>query len=192
MILAVFIPCRDSLYSDAKKDGEKAVYGGDSLRIARDENIKKIEFVLWHKDEIREALEEAACTTHTGGAPSGHARIVDTTATQAIKLAEGVSFVEWFECPRGRRRAKCFDGCKELIGCRRTLEKPSQWLSVIGAVERFCEQDALRKEVFRRRYLPGRNRRGALLSSSTYYFVLGEIRSYALQAAAQAQVIKVF
>ena len=163
------------------------------MRIARDENIKKIEFVLWHKDEIREALEEAANTVvHTGGAPSGHARIVDTTATQAIKLAEGVAFVEWFECPRGRRRAKCFDGCKELIGCRRTLEKPSQWLSVVGAVERFCEQDALRKEVFRRRYLPSKHRRGALLSSSTYYFVLGEIRSFALQAAAQAQVIKVF
>jgi len=177
-----------------KKDGGRAIYGGEILvRIARDEHIKKLEFVLWHEVDIREALEEATNTiAHTGGAPSGHARIVDTTATQAIKLAEGVPFVEWFECPRGRRRAKCYDGCKQLVGCRRTLEKPSQWLTVCAAVTAFCDQDALRREVFRLRYSPHVGRRVSNLASSTYYFVLGEIRSFALQAAAQAGVIKVF
>jgi len=162
------------------------------IRVARDENVKKIEWVLWHESEIRDALEEAVKGSgRTGGAPSGHAYISDTTASQAIKLADGVPYIEFYECARGRM-SKCAGGCRQYQKCLRTLDNPSQWLSVCGAVARYCEHDPIRREVFRRRYARGRTRRNTRIAESTYYFVLGEIRSYALQAAAQAQVIKVF
>ena len=177
-----------------KKDGEKAVYGGQILvRAARDDNIKKIEFVLWHENEIRDALMEAVTGGgHTGGAPSGHARISDKTAQTAIKLAEGVPYIEWYECPRGRQKARCASGCKQYQSCLRGLKNPAQWLTVCSAVVAFCEGDAIRREVFRRRYTPNRGRRSTMISESTYYFVLNEIRAFALSAAAQAQVIRVF
>lgn len=162
-------------------------------RAAKDENIKKIEWVLWHEGEIRDALDEALTGhRHTGGAPSGHARIVDTTAQQAIRLADGVPYVEWYECPRGGRRKRCAGGCRQAQSCLRSLSAPAQWLTVCAAVRDWCEADAIRREVFKRRYSPTRGRRATRISESTYYFVLGEIRAFALSAAAQVQVIRVF
>ena len=165
----------------------------DIIRVARDENVKKVEWVLWHESEIRDALEEAVKSVPmTGGAPSGHAYISDRTAAQAIKLADGVPAVEFYECARGGRMLKCANGCRQYQKCLRTLDNPAQWLTVCGAVFRYCERDPIRREVFRRRYSHGRTRRAARIAESTYYFVLGEIRSYALQAAAQVGVIRVF
>lgn len=162
------------------------------IRAARDENIKKIEWVLWHEQDIREALEEATIGGgHTGGAPSGHVRIADTTAAQAIRLAEGVPRVEWYECPHGYRKTKCASGCRQYESCLKSLSNPAQWLTVCSAVADWCDGDALRREVFRRRYR-SKGRMAGRISESTYYFVLSEIRSFALQAAAQAQVVRVF
>jgi len=141
-------------------------------RQSRDANVRQIEWALRHEQEISDAVTEAKIGSrgHTGGAPSGHTFVSDPTAAQAIRKAEELSFVEIED---GRR-----------------VEWPERWLKVIAAVREWCGQDSIRSEVYKKRY-QGRSS-GRNLSGSTFYFVLWEIRHFSLQAAAQAQVIRVF
>lgn len=134
--------------------------------------MRQVEWALRHEQEIADAVAEAKIggRGHTGGAPTGHSFVSDPTAVQAIRQAEELSSVE-------------------IEGGSR-VEWPERWLKVIAAVREWCGQDSIRSEVYKNRY-QGRSC-GRSLSGSTFYFVLWEIRYFSLQAAAQAQVIRVF
>jgi len=145
-------------------------------RESRDHNVRRIEWAIRNEKLIFEAVEEArlAPRGHTGGSPTGHTYVSDPTAAQAIRQAEELSFVE--------------------VGGRH-LEWPERWLMVVRAVRQWCNRDVVRSEIFKRRYT-GESYISTCyalhVAEQTYHFALKEIRGYALQAAAQAQVITVF
>jgi len=148
-------------------------------RESRDVNIRKIEYMIRHEREIADAVEEAkrSPSQNLCGEHTGRSYIPDPTAAQAIRNAEELQEVS-------------VDG--------RPVEWPERWLKVISAVRSWCGEDSIRGEIFRRRY--GGHRKesrfmtmGALhIAERTYYAVLDDIRSYAIQCAAQAQVVRVF
>ena len=146
-------------------------------RRSRDRNVRAFEFMIRNEKKIRDAVEEARANKggHTGGTPTGHAFISDPTAGEAIRNVEELSFVE-------------------IEGGGR-VEWPERWLRVIDAVRAWCEPDAVRAEILRRRY-NGESYvvtcREVHISSRVYHDVLYKIRVYAVQCAAQVQVIKVF
>ncbi len=144
-------------------------------RESRDGNVRRIEWAIRHEKEIHDAIEEAklAPRGHTGGA-LGHSFISDPTAAQAIRRAVEVRRVD--------------------VGGR-PLEWPERWIAVVCAVRNWCDRDTVRAEIFKRRY-SGESYISTChslhIAEQTYHFILKEIRGYALQAAAQAQVVKVF
>jgi len=146
-------------------------------RKSSDPNINRIEWHIRHERAIRDAVAEARATTggHTGGAPTGHSYITDTTAAQAIRNAEEL------------RSVKLDNGS--------FIEWPERWLTVIAAVRAWCDVDTIRAEVFRRRY-KGEGYistcREINIAQQTYSDVLGRIRDYEIKCACQAQLIKVF
>lgn len=146
-------------------------------RRSRDRNVRAFEFVMRNERKIRDAVAEAKAAKggHTGAAPTGHAHIADPTAGEAIRRAEELSFVE-------------------IEGGGR-VEWPERWLRVIDAVRAWCEPDNVRREILRRRY-SGENYLATCIathiSERLYHYVLRDIRSYALQCAAQVQVVKIF
>ena len=152
-------------------------------RRSRDKNVRTFEFMMRNEKKIRDAVEEARASKKgpTGRTPTGHAYISDPTAGEAIRNAEELHFVE-------------------IEGGGR-VEWPERWLRVIDAVRAWCEPSYLRREILRRRYA-GESwvltcaeiqvAKRKYLSERRYHEILSEIRSYALQCAAQMQVVKVF
>lgn len=146
-------------------------------RRSRDKNVRAFEFMMRNERKIRDAVEETRVSKKgsTGRTPTGHAYISDPTAGEAIRNVEELSFVE-------------------IEGGGR-VEWPERWLRVIDAVRAWCEPDAVRAEILRRRY-NGESYvvtcREVHISSRVYHDVLYKIRVYAVQCAAQVQVIKVF
>jgi len=148
-------------------------------RESRDANVRKIEYMIRHEKQIAEAVEEAKLSpsSNLSGEHTGHSYIPDPTASQAIRHAAEVPKV-------------FVDG--------RTVEWPERWLKVIRAVRAWCVEDSIRGEIFRRRYGGHRKESRFLTMDSlhiaerTYYSVLDDIRAYAIQCAAQAQVVRVF
>lgn len=146
-------------------------------RRSRDRNVRAFEFMLRNEGKIRDAVEEVRLCRkgHTGGTPTGHARVSDPTAGEAIRNVEELSFVE-------------------IEGGGR-VEWPERWLRVIDAVREWCKPDVLKREILRRRY-SGESYIYTCyevhISERRYHEILFAIRSYALQCAAQLQVIKVF
>lgn len=147
-------------------------------RKSRDMNVRAFEFMIRNEKKIRDAVEEARANKrgHTGGTQTGHAFISDPTAGEAIRNVEELSVVE-------------------IEGGGR-VEWPERWLRVIDAVRSWCGNDALKSEIFARRYERGENSHitcyAVNIEINTYYYFLREIRSFALQCAAQCQVIRVF
>ena len=146
-------------------------------RESRDANVRKIEFMIRHEKQIAEAVEEAklAPRGHTGGAPSEHSFVSDPTAAQAIRNADEVSIVD-------------------LEGGGR-VEFPERWLKVVSAVRAWCGTDTIRAEIFKRKYNGEAYHSTCYvlhIAERTYYDILAEIRGYALQCAAQMQVVKIF
>jgi len=146
-----------------------------SQRESRDGNVRRIEWAIRHEKEIIDAIaEEKFAPKRSGGSTRSRSFVSDPTAFQAIRQAEEVRRVD-------------------VAG--RPLEWPERWLSVVDAVRRWCDRDTVRAEIFRRRYA-GESYISTChvlhIAEQTYHFALKEIRGYALQAAAQAQVIKVF
>ena len=152
-------------------------------RRSRDKNVRAFEFMMRSERKIRDAVEEmrASKKGRTGRTPTGHAYISDPTAGEAIRNAEELHFVE-------------------IEGGGR-VEWPERWLRVIDAVRAWCEFSYLRREILRRRYngeswtktcAEIKISRDRYLSETKYREILRSIRSYALQCAAQMQVIKVF
>ena len=146
-------------------------------RESRDANVRKIEYMIRHEKQIAEAVTEAklAPRWHTGGAPSGHSFVSDPTAAQAIRNADEVSLVEIYGGGR--------------------VEWPERWLKVVSAVRNWCGNDTIRAEIFKRKY-DGEVYHATCyalhIAERTYYDILAEIRGYALQCAAQMQVVKIF
>ena len=146
-----------------------------SQRESRDGNVRRIEWAIRHEREIDDAVRETKFSPRRArGAPGGKMHVSDPTAAQAIRQAEEVRRVEV---------------------CGRKLEWPERWLAVVGAVRTWCSRDAVRAEIFRRRYA-GESYISTCYSlhiaERTYHYALNDIRSYAMQCAAQAQVVKVF
>jgi len=148
-------------------------------RESRDANVRKIEYMIRHEKEIADAVEEAKLSPSSNQSAEhvGHSYIPDPTAAEAIRRAEEVLEV--------------------LIDGRR-VEWPERWLKVIRAVRSWCGEDSIRGEIFRRRYGGYRKESRFLtmdtlhIAERTYYAVLDDIRAYAIQCAAQAQVVRVF
>ena len=148
-------------------------------RESRDANVRKIEYMIRHEKEIAEAVAEARLSpsSNSGGEHTRLSYVPDPTAAQAIRNAEEVIRVS-------------VEG--------RMVEWPERWLKVINAVRSWCGEDSIRGEIFRRRYGGFRKESrfmtmGALhIAERTYYSVLDDIRAYAIQCAAQAQVVRVF
>lgn len=144
------------------------------MRIARDENIRQIEFAFRREKEIRLAVEEAK-SGGRGFSPSGQGAVADPTAAEAIKRAEEIR-------------------CVDVSGVR--MRWPERWLSVVGAVRDWCGRDAIRAGIYRRRYVTPESRFSAMrslhIAERTYYAALEDIQNYAVQCACQAQLIKVF
>lgn len=152
-------------------------------RRSRDKNVRTFEFMMRNERQIREAVEEVRRKNngHIGRAPAGRAHISDPTATEAIRNAEEIRYVD---LPGGGR-----------------IEWPERWLKVINAVREWCKSDYLRREILRRRYsgeswvstcakleLPKQRH----LSESKYHRVVAGICNYAIKCAAQVQVVKIF
>lgn len=146
-------------------------------RRSRDKNVRAFEFMMRNERKIRDAVEETRASKKgsTGRTPTGHAYISDPTAGEAIRNAEELHFVE-------------------IEGGGR-VEWPERWLRVIDAVRAWCEPDAIRVEILRRRY-SGESYiitcTAIHISERRYHDILFQLRSYALQCAAQMQVVKVF
>lgn len=147
-------------------------------RQSRDANIRKIEYMIRHERQIAEAVEEAKLSpsSNLSGEHTGHSYIPDPTASQAIRHAAEVPKV-------------FVDG--------RPVEWPERWLQVVRAVRVWCREDSIRNSIFRRRYEGQRKSRVITMdelhiAERTYYAVLDDIRAYAIQCAAQAQVVRVF
>lgn len=146
-------------------------------RRSRDKNVRAFEFMMRNERKIRDAVEETRASKKgsTGRTPTGHAYISDPPAGEAIRNAEELHFVE-------------------IEGGGR-VEWPERWLSVIDAVRAWCEPDAIRVEILRRRY-SGESYiitcTAIHISERRYHDILFQLRSYALQCAAQMQVVKVF
>ena len=146
-------------------------------RRSRDKNVRAFEFMMRNERKIRDAVEETRASKkgRTGRTPTGHAYISDPTAGEAIRNAEELHFVE-------------------IEGGGR-VEWPERWLRVIDAVRAWCEPDAIRVEILRRRY-SGESYiitcTAIHISERRYHDILFQLRSYALQCAAQMQVVKVF
>ena len=142
-----------------------------------DANIDKIENVFRQEREIRDAVLEAMVGAggHTGGGSTGHSFISDPTAATALKRAE-------LDCV--------------ILPTTDRIFRPTSWLAVIDAVRSWCGRDTIKAELFRRRYAVGESRHSTCreinIEKSTYYAILGEIRNYALQCAAQMQLIRIF
>ena len=147
-------------------------------RRCRVKNIDRIEEMFRREKELRETVLERKLGGggRTGGAPTGHSYVSDPTAVGALRLAAKLNSVA------------LFNGY--------IVYQPEAWLSVIDAVKTWCGRDELRSEIYRRRYKLGESYKTSCwdlhISSSTYHFLLVEIRNYALACAAQAQVVRVF
>lgn len=89
-------------------------------------NKELIEFVFYHEKEIKQAVferREDGCLPKTGGGSSGHCRIPDTTAQNAIRRVMGVGsvVVEYGAATCGRRNSV-------------TIRHPEKWLQTISGV----------------------------------------------------------
>ena len=86
-------------------------------------NKELIEFVFYHEKEIKQAVfekREDGCLPKTGGGGSGHCRVSDPTAQNAIRKALEVPavMIEYGAKTCGRRNSL-------------TLRHPEKWLKVI-------------------------------------------------------------
>lgn len=152
-------------------------------RRSRDKNVRAFEFMMRNEKKIREAVEEARLykNGYTGGAPTGHARIADPTAGEAIRHAEELRFVE-------------------IEGGGR-VDRPERWLRVIDAVRAWCRPIPLRREILRRRYAGEswvktcaeiKDSEDRHLSESKYHRIVMGICNHAVKCAIQVRIIKIF
>ena len=151
-----------------------------------------IEFVLRHAEDIRTCVaqkrEENNGHGHTGGGSTGHMRISDPTALEAIRAVEPIEFIH---CPYGT----VINGRRET----KYIRWPEKWVLVEQATkERYylrhegCrdERGKTIREVYFRRYLKGdcwegwhQTCRETNISRGTYYAIKNDIMRFAGQYA---------
>ncbi len=127
---------------------------------------KKIELAVY------ERKQGYGASTFTGGASTGHCRVPDPTAMQAIRNAVELETVA------------LDDGFRILF--------PERWLRVCNAVREFCDGDPIDREIFSRRYDKCENGVPISIEQSVYSRHLLKIRNHAKMCAAQEQLIRVF
>ncbi len=141
-----------------------------------DSITRLIERIFCARRKIEIAVYERkngyGASTFTGGASTGHCRIPDPTAMQAIRNA-----VE-LEC------VTLDDGFY--------IVKPERWLRVYHAVKEFCSEDPVDMEIFIRRYDRGEHGVPITIEQSVYSRHLLKIRNHAKMCAAQEQLVKFF
>ena len=138
--------------------------------------VKQIERMFQLRTKIKMAIHERkhghGTCTFTGGAGTGHCHIPDPTAVQAIRNAVELESVT------------LEDGFRVL--------HPERWLRVYDEVKRFCADDPIDTEIFRRRYIECLTRVPVTIEQSVYSRHLLRIRNYAKVCAAQEQLVRFF
>jgi hypothetical protein len=146
-----------------------------------------IEFVLRNASTIKKCVEIKRLESvngggHTGGGTSGHSRISDPTALQAIRSVEPVSFIQ---CPYGAM----INGKRD----ERYIKLPEKWLKVEELTRGYYaeresddEKTLLVKEIYTRRYLNGeygekwdRTCADLKISHGIYYAVVRDVVRFA-------------
>lgn len=138
-------------------------------------NVKElIEFCFQNKDAIKQAVYEKrndGCVPKTGGSPSGHCRISDTTANKAITnvMPIQVVLVEYGVSYNGKRDSFA-------------LRNPEQWLKVVKwTSDQYA--DTIRGEIIKARYDEGERRcitaRRLGISTQLYSVMLTDILTFA-------------
>ena len=132
--------------------------------------FRKIDFVFYHADEIRRAVD--AARNDSGGSKAARGGgIGDPTAAAAMRNVTPLRFVE--------------------VGGAR-LEWPDDWLRVIDSTFAWCDRD--RFIVARDRYSGVDYRLTCAklsISERSYYYMINDVRQFAAMCAAQLGVIKV-
>ena len=143
---------------------------------ATDEATMLIERVFRSKRMIEIAVYEkkhkGCASNFTGGSNTGHCRVPDPTAIEAIRNAielETVTLEDGFR-----------------------LQFPERWLRVFYAVRNFCKSDPVDSEIFLRRYERGETGIPVTVEQSVYSRHLLKIRNYAKVCAAQEQLMRFF
>ena len=148
-----------------------------------------IEFCLTHENEIRLALEEKKDGANrggvTGGNGSGHMRISDPTAIQALRR---VAEIVWIDVPYGPYygTAPVCDKETGIYGPDRRwqntyrLRYPEKWLRVVAAIKkRYMEPGNRLHNFFVRRYVENeawqKTCKETGISRGTYYVMRAEI-----------------
>lgn len=145
-------------------------------RTRLDSTIRLIENMFYHQAAIeravREAREDSGKGKHTGGA-GGHSYVSDPTAIQGVNNAMEIPCVT------------LDDGS--------VVHRPEAWLRVIHAT--YNQGDDTQKRAVKMRYY------GYTwdyiydqlhISKTTYYFLLDQAHKYAIAAACQEKVIKLY
>lgn len=136
--------------------------------------VRKIEFIFYKESMIKRAIKEARKPTsagHTGG--GGHAVVSDPTAIQGIKAAEELK--------------------KVVLDDGSIIAMPERWVQVINAT--YAHLDELERRVIRMRYdgFPADRIESEMgISRDTYYAILKEMYQYAIAAACQVGIVRVF
>ena len=137
-------------------------------------NKELIEFVFYHEKEIKQAVferREDGCLPKTGGSGSGHCRVSDPTAQNAIRKALEVPavMIEYGAKTCGRRNS--------II-----LRYPEKWLKVI-AVTRGYFGNRTAGKVYALRYCNCRTREEILdelsIRKSQYHAMVAGIIKFA-------------
>jgi len=144
-------------------------------RKSTDDNIRIIESMLYKQSEIREAVRDvrAGHGGHTGGSPTGHAFISDTTAMEAIRHIEEVPLVN--------------------LDTGEKIHYPERWIKLFDSLAEWARGDFVKKGLLQRRY-SGEDYRSTCadlsISPTTYFCNLQEIRNYSLAIACQLGVTR--
>ena len=162
-----------SLFSAYKRKVKPVYIKGQ--RTSLDTTIRKIESMFYREREIRKAVSDVRqdCGNggHTGG--GGHAYVSDPTAINAIK---GITPI---------KSVTLFDGV--------VVRHPEKWLAVIDAT--YNNLDDLQRKAVKMRY-QGKTyndiNEKVHISRTVYYAMLTDARNFAIAAACQINLIRVF
>ena len=141
-------------------------------------NKELIEFVFYHEKEIKQAVfekREDGCLPKTGGSGSGHCRVSDPTAQNAIRKALEVPavMIEYGAKTCGRRNSI-------------TLRHPEKWLKVVQYTREYFNGTAS-GALFKMRYAECLTRQeiceNLKINKPRYFTMLGGVIKFAEGAA---------
>ena len=109
-----------------------------------------IEFCLWYESDIKLALLDAKYSARrggvTGGNGSGHMRVSDPTAVQALRAVQKINVLD---VPYGTAI-----GLNKRWQNSRRLYNPARWLLVVSFLKkRYLSEDNPLRDFFEQRYI---------------------------------------